>query len=65
MENGVKKFAKDSKTISRRKAVIGRLETQLKSKTKIAKKTFETIPLTEHDINRINHEITILKSRLS
>jgi len=64
MENGVKKFASDSKTITRRERVIERLEAQLKSGTKTAKKSGEIITLTTHDVNRIQKEISTLKSRL-
>lgn len=60
----------------KRKDVIERLENQLKSGVKpqknkdilnILDKTnglFGYIPLTEHDIKRINKEIDILKSRI-
>lgn len=64
MENGVKKFVSDSKTIARRERVIERLETQLKAGTKTAKKSGESIALTTQDVNRIQKEITTLKARL-
>lgn len=64
MENGVKKFVADSKTIARRERVIERLEAQLKSGTKNDKRSGEPIALTTHDVNRIQKEISTLKSRL-
>lgn len=64
MENGVKKFVSDSKTIARRERVIERLEAQLKAGTKTAKKSGEVLALTTQDVNRIQKEITTLKARL-
>lgn len=64
MENGVKKFARDIKTISRRKSVIDRLEKQLKNNTKTEKKTLKVVPLTDSDVNRIKRELETLKLRL-
>lgn len=64
MENGVKKFVSDSKTIARRERVIERLEAQLKAGTKTAKKSGEVLVLTTQDVNRIQKEITTLKARL-
>lgn len=64
MENGVKKFASDSKTIARREKVIDRLEVQLKAGTKTVKKSGEVIALTATDVKRIQKEISTLKSRL-
>lgn len=64
MANGVKTYVKDVKTVARRKSVITRLEAQLKSKVKTAKKTNEEVPLTEGDVNRIKREIETLKSCL-
>lgn len=60
----LKKYAKDSKTVLRRNSVITRLESQLKSGKKTAKKSGELIPLTEHDVSRINKEMETLKNRL-
>jgi 5-bromo-4-chloroindolyl phosphate hydrolysis protein len=64
MANGVKTYAKDVKSVSRRKSVISRLEAQLKSKVKTEKKTMASIPLTDSDVNRIKRELETLKSRL-
>jgi len=64
MENGVKKFVSDSKTIARRERVIERLEAQLKAGTKTAKKSGDLITLSTPDVNRIQKEILTLKSRL-
>lgn len=51
---------------NRRKLVIGRLETQLKFGYKPGKKEDFKInrALTDSDINRINKEIEILKTRI-
>ena len=65
MENGVKKYVADSKTIARRERVIERLEAQLKAGTKTAKKTGEVLVLSQGDVNRITKELSILKSRLN
>lgn len=62
--DGVKKFAKDVKTISRRKSVIDRLEKQLKAGVKTEKGTLKNVPLTDSDINRIKRELETLKTRL-
>lgn len=62
--DGVKKFAKDVKTISRRKSVIDRLEKQLKAGVKPEKGTLKNVPLTDSDINRIKRELETLKTRL-
>lgn len=62
--DGVKKFAKDVKTIARRKSVIDRLEKQLKAGVKTEKGTLKNVPLTDSDINRIKRELETLKTRL-
>lgn len=62
--DGVKKFAKDVKTITRRKSVIDRLEKQLKAGVKTEKGTLKNVPLTDSDINRIKRELETLKTRL-
>lgn len=62
--DGVKKFAKDVKTIARRKQVIDRLEKQLKAGVKTEKGTLKNVPLTDSDINRIKRELETLKTRL-
>ena len=62
MENGVKNYARDSKTILRRRGVIERLEKQLKSGIKTTKNG--DISLTDSDVNRIKRELETLKVRL-
>ena len=60
-KNGVN-YSMQSKVILRRKSVIERLEKQLISKVK---NTSEGIfELTSGDINRIQKEISILKTRI-
>ena len=50
---------------SRQARVLEVLEKQLKSGVKTEKKTTDVkVPLTEHDIKRINKEIEILKAAL-
>lgn len=66
--NGVK-WNKSSKSKQRRKSVIERLETQLKSGVKPIEamrlsKDKSTQPLTDLDIKRINKEIETLKQRI-
>lgn len=49
---------------SRQARVLEVLEKQLKSGVKTEKKTRDVkVPLTEHDIKRINKEIEILRSK--
>ena len=49
---------------SRRKSVIERLEAQLKVGLKTKGPTATTVPLSDHDIKRINQELVTLKSRV-
>jgi hypothetical protein len=60
------KHSMSSKTKERRERVIERLKFQLIKGTKTPKKSYGAfeIPLTDSDINRINKEIDILKSRI-
>lgn len=60
-KNGVK-FSRQTQVVERRKRVINRLESQLKSNTKTSKEG--VLPLSEKDINRIKQEITILSERI-
>ena len=60
-KNGVK-FGRQAQVVERRKRVIDRLESQLKSSTKTSKEG--VLPLSEKDINRIKQEITILSERI-
>lgn len=60
-KNGVK-FSRQTQVVKRRKRVIDRLESQLKSSTKTSKEG--VLPLSEKDINRIKQEITILSERI-
>ena len=67
----MKKYAKDSKTIERRKRVIERLQQQLKRGKKPALVTttggsavWGEIPLEEKDTVRINKEINTLTERI-
>ena len=60
-KNGVK-FSRQTQVVERRKRVINRLESQLKSNTKTSKES--VLPLSEKDINRIKQEITILSERI-
>lgn len=73
-KNGVK-HSMQSKVQSRRKSVIERLEKQLKTGRKplfwfneqlnrLVQSPVETVELTDHDRNRINKEIEILKARV-
>jgi len=65
-------YSKSVKSVSRRKRVIERLESQLKLGTKIPKAPMlskatigvDPEPLTEHDIKRINSELLTLKARV-
>ncbi len=57
-----KKVSRSARVVERRKAVKSRLEQQLKDGTKLKK--FDTIPLSEKDISRIENEIAILSERL-
>lgn len=50
--------------VRRRKLVLAHREQQLLSGVKPVKKSNETVPLTEADINRINSEIAVLKTRI-
>lgn len=50
-----------TKRTERQLRALSRLETQLVSGTKIAKKTAKSLPLTEGDKKRIEKEIDILK----
>lgn len=52
-----------SKT-EKRKSVLSRLQKQLKSGVKLAKKSNQTIPLTDSDKSRITKEINVLESRI-
>lgn len=60
-KNGVK-FSRQKQVVERRKRVITRLETQLKSNTKNSKEG--VLPLTDKDVTRIKKEIEILSERL-
>lgn len=62
--DGVKKFAKDVKTVARRKSVVDRLEKQLKVGFKPEKGGKKNIPLNDSDIKRIKKELETLKARL-
>lgn len=67
MENkSEKSFSRSPKAVERRKRVKQRLENQLLTGYKPVYQIGEmsTVPLTEHDRNRIKHEIAILKSRI-
>jgi hypothetical protein len=61
-----KKFNGTPKARTRRQNVIERLEKQLKADNKSAKELGKMVlvPLDEKDINRINKELTILKTRV-
>ncbi len=48
----------------RRQGALERLEAQLSTKTKTAKKSFSKIPLDDKDVERVKVEITILKTRI-
>lgn len=48
----------------RRKRVVERLQSQLEASTKPCKESGANIPLTNHDINRIQKEIAILDTKL-
>jgi len=60
--NGV--ASKTPAQVSRRIAVIARLEKQLKANVKPVREVDYLVPLTEKDITRINKELTTLKSRV-
>lgn len=60
-KNGVK-FSRQKQVVERRKRVITRLESQLKSNTKNSKEG--VLPLTDKDVTRIKKEIEILSERL-
>jgi hypothetical protein len=67
MSNGSqKKFNGTPKARTRRTNVIARLETQLKAGNKPAKVEgkITSVPLDEKDTNRINKELSILKTRI-
>jgi hypothetical protein len=67
MANGSqKKFNGTPKARTRRTSVIGRLEKQLKVNTKSTKELGKMVlvPLDEKDTNRINKELTTLKTRI-
>ena len=67
MANGSqKKFNGTPKARTRRTNVIGRLEVQLKKNTKPTKELGKMVlvPLDEKDTNRINKELTTLKTRI-
>lgn len=67
MANGSqKKFNGTPKARTRRQNVIERLEKQLKAGNKSTKELGKMVlvPLTESDTNRINKELTILKTRI-
>jgi len=49
----------------RREGALKRLEVQLKSGQKTAKKSFDKIPLTDSDKKRIKNQITILKDKIN
>ena len=68
-----KKVSLKSSAKERRKKVIVRLEEQLKRGTKVEQNLHlltkatvggDTLPLTEHDVERIKKEITILQTRI-
>lgn len=48
----------------RREGALERLEKQLKTNQKTAKKSFDLIPLTDSDKKRIKNQITILKDKI-
>lgn len=67
MSNGSqKKFNGTPKARTRRQNVVERLEKQLKAGNKSAnvEGKIVNIPLTESDTNRINKELTTLKTRI-
>lgn len=72
MSKTVKGYSASPKAVERRKKVIQRLELQISSKTKPALvheegtggSTWQLIPLEEYDYNRINKELSILKTRI-
>jgi hypothetical protein len=65
MSDTVKKYSSDSKTIARRERVIERLQTQLKRNVKPVKGSLDkTAQLTPKDVERIQKELDILKTRL-
>jgi hypothetical protein len=67
MANGSqKKFNGTPKARTRRTNVIARLEAQLKAGNKSAKVEGKvtSVPLEEKDTNRINKELTTLKTRI-
>ncbi len=63
MNNSKKGYNGMSSVVERRKRVLDKLQNQLKSKKKTGKNG-EILDLTPKDIDRINKEIEILKTRI-
>jgi hypothetical protein len=57
-------FSRSVAATERRKGALARLEAQLTSGVKPSKKTNKKVPLSKHDVKRIEKEISILKERL-
>lgn len=53
-----------SKQRGRSTKALARLEKQLKSGKKTAKKSFNKVELSEKDVKRVNKEISILENKL-
>jgi hypothetical protein len=64
MNNSKKGYNGMGSVVERRKRVLDKLQNQLKSKKKTGKNG-EILDLTPKDIDRINKEIEILKTRIS